>query len=319
MEPIRTILVVTDPVAQQSPALAKARRLANAFRAKVELLLCDINPALQPNFYPDVESYESVVEPARATHTARLKALAAPFLADKLDVTCHVEFGKPLHHVVVDRIALRQPDLVIKDTHHHSLIRRTLLTNTDWHLIRDCPSPLLLVKDTEWATGTRFAAAVDPGHPHDTPAALDHAVVYAADRFARAFATQPSLVHCWSPVALYALGAAGGGMGGVPVMMPPEVIDSQRALDRDKLEHLARVHDVSQERTFLREGIAVEELPKFAAEHAVDVLVMGAVSRSGLDRIFIGHTAEMLLENLPCDVLVIKLSAADRAIGKSVG
>ena len=37
-----------------------------------------------------------------------------------------------------------------------------------------------------------------------------------------------------------------------------------------------------------------------------DLVVMGAVSRSGLKRLFIGNTAERVLNTLPCDVLVVK-------------
>jgi universal stress protein E len=33
---------------------------------------------------------------------------------------------------------------------------------------------------------------------------------------------------------------------------------------------------------------------------------MGAVSRSGLRKLFLGSTAEQLLDRLPCDVLVVK-------------
>jgi len=36
------------------------------------------------------------------------------------------------------------------------------------------------------------------------------------------------------------------------------------------------------------------------------VVVMGAVSRSGLKRLFIGNSAERLLDKLDCDVLVVK-------------
>jgi universal stress protein E len=33
---------------------------------------------------------------------------------------------------------------------------------------------------------------------------------------------------------------------------------------------------------------------------------MGAVSRSGLARLFIGNTAEQVMDALPCDLLVVK-------------
>ncbi len=43
-----------------------------------------------------------------------------------------------------------------------------------------------------------------------------------------------------------------------------------------------------------------------AAECHADIVVMGAIARSALKRVFIGSTAERVLETLPCDVLVVK-------------
>ena len=53
-------------------------------------------------------------------------------------------------------------------------------------------------------------------------------------------------------------------------------------------------------------GVAALCLPDMAAECHADVVVMGAIARSALKRVFIGSTAERVLETLPCDVLVIK-------------
>jgi universal stress protein E len=50
----------------------------------------------------------------------------------------------------------------------------------------------------------------------------------------------------------------------------------------------------------------ISGLPRLARKIGCDVLVMGAVSRSGLKRIFIGNTAERILDELDCDVLVVK-------------
>jgi universal stress protein E len=35
-------------------------------------------------------------------------------------------------------------------------------------------------------------------------------------------------------------------------------------------------------------------------------VVLGAISRRGLKRVFIGSTAEDVLEKLPCDALIVK-------------
>lgn len=44
----------------------------------------------------------------------------------------------------------------------------------------------------------------------------------------------------------------------------------------------------------------------FVEQNNINLLVMGAISRSRLDRALIGHTAERLLDECPCDILVIK-------------
>ena len=54
------------------------------------------------------------------------------------------------------------------------------------------------------------------------------------------------------------------------------------------------------------EGTAREALPAAARALRADLVVMGALSRSGLKRLFIGNTAEAVLDALPCDVLVVK-------------
>jgi len=49
-----------------------------------------------------------------------------------------------------------------------------------------------------------------------------------------------------------------------------------------------------------------QELPSIANELDAAVVVMGAVSRNGWKRLFIGATAERTLEYLPYDLLIIK-------------
>jgi len=50
------------------------------------------------------------------------------------------------------------------------------------------------------------------------------------------------------------------------------------------------------------------ELPRLARSIRAGLVVMGAISRSGFKRIFIGNTAEHTLDGLQCDLLVVKRS-----------
>ena len=52
--------------------------------------------------------------------------------------------------------------------------------------------------------------------------------------------------------------------------------------------------------------MTIPYIPAVAQKLGADLVVMGAVARSGLKRVFIGNTAERVLGALPCDVLVIR-------------
>jgi len=47
-------------------------------------------------------------------------------------------------------------------------------------------------------------------------------------------------------------------------------------------------------------------IPRFIEDHDVDLVVMGSVARSGIPGFFVGNTAEKILDNVDCSVLVLK-------------
>ena len=65
-------------------------------------------------------------------------------------------------------------------------------------------------------------------------------------------------------------------------------------------------YGVTDEHLHVDPAAPIEYLPRIAADCAADIVVMGAISRSGLKRALIGSTAERVLESMPCDVLVVK-------------
>lgn len=57
----------------------------------------------------------------------------------------------------------------------------------------------------------------------------------------------------------------------------------------------------------LLEGDPATEIVRFAAEENMNLVVMGTHGRTGVDRLLMGSTAEKVLREAPCSVLVIKL------------
>src|SRR5690606_21706366 len=114
-----------------------------------------------------------------------------------------------------------KPMLLVKDTHDHPVLRRTLLSNTDWNLIRSCPVPLLLVKPREIGAKPNVLAAVDPLHERDKPADLDRAILAFAGELARAAGGRLHVLHAFDTA-----------------LTPPELIADLQSKHREALDKL---------------------------------------------------------------------------------
>jgi len=58
--------------------------------------------------------------------------------------------------------------------------------------------------------------------------------------------------------------------------------------------------------THVLEGNPAVEITKYAVDNGVDLIVMGTLGKSGIDRILLGSTAEKVIRIASCPVLVIK-------------
>jgi universal stress protein E len=306
MPRIDRILVVVDPTADHQPGAAKAARVARACGAELELFICDFDPSLTGRPFFDTDALRRLRDEFLAERGELLEALADELRAGGLEVETHVHWDNPLHRGILQRIESVKPDLVVKDTHYHSLLRRTLVSNTDWHLIRSCPVPLLLAKPHPWPGRLRLVAALDPGHAGDRPTTLDHDILDMAVWLAGRLDGDVEAVHAYFPAALL---AANFGMAGMPLIADvaaTDLVETERSRVTEAVRELAGSHGLAPDRVRIVQGAATEALPDFTRDRKADVLVMGAVSRSRLQEAFIGSTAERVLDRIPCDVLVVK-------------
>ena len=306
MKRLDRILAVLDPTTGVQPALAKAATLARRCGATLELFICDFDPALsgQPLF--DSEKLRQLREEFVTERLEYLEETADELRSEGLAIETHVHWDNPLYRGIVRRVEESRPDLVVKDTHYHGALRRTLFTNTDWNLIRTCPVPLLLAKGGDWPEYPRIVAALDPGHLGDKPAALDHDILDWAALVAARMGGEVHAVHAFFPAALL---AATTGMAGMPFaggITAAEIVEAERRRLAASLEALVGTHGLAAGRVRLEQGNSAEVLPRVAEELGAALLVMGAVSRSRLQEAFLGSTAERVLDRIGCDVLVVK-------------
>lgn len=306
MQRLDRILAVIDPTVDAQPAAAKAARLARRTGAALELFSCDYDPALTGQPFFDAGVMQQLRAELIAERTARLEDMADELRQTGLDVATHVHWDNPLHEGILRRVAECEPDIVFKDTHYHSMLRRALFSNTDWNLVRSCPVPLLLCRTADWAPRPKLLAALDPGHHGDKPAVLDHDILAAAQLLARHLDGDVEAVHVFFPAALLAATSATGGVPLAPDLGGVSLIEAERDRMNQAMGEIAAAHGLDPRAALVMQGSAAERLPQLAAQRGVDLLVMGAVSRSRLRELFIGSTAERVLDHLPCDVLIVK-------------
>jgi universal stress protein E len=303
MAAIKKILVVVDPTIEDSAAVRKAGRLAKAAAAHVELHICDFTPELDAARFADAPTLTVAVAPVAARHQVHLDRLSSALRVDGVAVTTSVDFANPLHEGLLRRIAASQPDLVVKDSHFHGVVRRALLTYADWHLVRDCPAPLLLTKQVPWHAPLRIAAAIDPNHPGDVGASVDHAIIDGADMLARTLGAHPWVLHVFSTLNLINVEP---GVASAPLGTDLATVAVLRSMHKSQLERLAARHGIAAADTRLIDGIVPYALRDFALDSELDVLAIGVIARSRLHDRFIGSTANRVLDRLGCDLLIVK-------------
>jgi universal stress protein E len=280
----KSILVaVRDPARRDQPGIRKAARLATATGARLTLFHAFATPWPLPHPLP--ADTRAIIEQAAVPHRSRLDAIARRLRAGGVDAHSAVAWDFPPVHAIVRRVLADRPDVVFAESQRHTPVARLFLANADWELIRECPCPVWFVRGDRLARRPTLLVAVDPTHAHAKPSRLDDRLLAVANQASGALDGRMAVLHAEE----------------VPPALAGTGVDVRAALAR-----LAARHGLDAAACSVRAGAAADVLPAACVEARADVLVMGAVSRSGLAHFFIGSTAETVIDAVGCDVLVVK-------------
>lgn len=302
MYAIHHILVaIKDPRAKLHPAVAKAAVIAAALDAKL-LLFHAIDVPVNPD--PGLVDGLRLPQTERRlkdTYQRLLEGIAAPLRRLGLSVSTAVERDSPRYEAIIRGAAHFGANLIIAADHARVHTVPWLLGYTDWELVRASPVPVLLVKRPRPYRKPVILAALDPTHTFDKPAALDAEIL----RFSATLAD-----------ALHGVVHAVHGYQAVPASLPPEVLSKPGELEKilvrteaAAFESVAKVVEplgISRARVHVVGRHPTDAIQEVATQTGCQIVALGSISRSGVDRVLIGNTAEKLIDRLHCDVLVVK-------------
>ncbi|MHC5347368.1 universal stress protein [Metapseudomonas furukawaii] len=272
MHTIRSILVVVDPRQPETLVLNRARMIANATRSHLHLLVCDKRPDLH----------------------SHLEELGGTLEKEGFSVSAQQAWHHSPHQTIIAVQQEKDCGLVIKQHWPDNPIMKSILTPEDWKLLRYCPSPVLMVKTAApWSSGT-ILAAVDVGNSDIEHRVLQAGIVSHGYDIAK---LTGGTLHMMSahPYPMYSAPD--------PVFQRKESI---RNFYCEQCRNLQKEFGIEDDRLHIEEGAADILIPQTAHKLNAALTVIGSVARTGLTGALVGNTAEMVLDALESDVLVLK-------------
>jgi universal stress protein E len=296
---IRRILVaIKNPRARPSVSLVKAAQIALACGAEIDLFH-DISTPVFVGPVGMPTGFKALLKDGRRVALAGLERLASVLRARGLVVHTSAEWDYPTHESIIRRAQGSGANLIVTQSrarHHFP----TLLGYTDWSLLRDSPVPVLLIKSRRAYRRSKILAAIDPLHRYSKPTGLDSSILLEAQTLARAMRTVPHVVHAYLPQPI------GPADDKAPDSLAKRLEASARTGAGAAFRQALRAFPAASFRHHLIEAHPVAAITTTARRVDASIVVLGAISRRGLKRLFIGNTAEQVLDELRCDLLVVK-------------
>lgn len=295
MSQYQRLFLIAGPAMRHTPALERAVALAKATGAVLHIAV----------FIEDVDilglmsGNKKFREICQQENQKWLQDEAQLIRGNGVTVTTEVILARDVLKEILQHVKDLQPDLVIKDVHHESALKRVFVTPLDWHLIRDCPVAVHLVSEVRCPLPRVIVAAVDLSHPEHQITDLNDRIILAAKRMASQCNAELHLLHAFDPSQTHISDAGAGA-----VTMPGFSADVRRALHKS-FNALADSCHVPSERQHFIEGSPAKVMSDFAAHSRADVFIMGDTHRKGLHKL-LGSTTEHVLYKVPCNVLAIK-------------
>lgn len=295
MQAYKKILVVIDPEDEKYIPLHRAAYLAHKIGAQITVLLIVYEQSLKlfsfvPNQYSDKE-IEKVIRQQQHRLNVQLESLGFQDVVTSSKVCWH----ECPHQAIAEHVGQYDYDLVVKGTKHHNELSSLLITPSDWHLLRECRSSVLLVKPANWSQGGRILSAIDV----DNNQAFNNEILQQSCFLADLLEAEHHLVNCYLEKNLSMH------------IAPP---DSDHNEDHEKVKHqhqsaidqAAQQYQIHKDNIHVMEGLSHYAIPHVAKDINAELVVLGTGNSSKISEALWGHTAEQVMEQLNCDLLALR-------------
>ena len=300
MQKYKNILVVADPEREQQPAISRAIHLAKTCDdVKIIVFLAIYDFSYEMTSMLSSDERDAMRRGVVMQREELLKEIIQPHIDQGINIEIKVVWhNRPYESIIAD-VFSQDIDLLIKATHEHAKLGSVIFTPTDWHLLRKCPVPVLLVKGENWPTNGNVLACVNLSAEDETHEDLNDKIVKEAIAFSSITKAQVNLVNAYpaTPVNITIE---------LPEFDPASYTDAVRGYHLMTMKSLRQKYAIDEEQTYVIEGLAEDVIPQVADKINAELVILGTTGRTGLSAVFIGNTAENTIDSLNCDLLALK-------------
>jgi universal stress protein E len=267
---VKKILVVFDPTTDTQIALERAALIAKHEGSEIFLFSC-IHSKI-----PKSEDKKAEIGSLMNAQNDILAVAIKPLVESGIKVTTEIKWKKDWYQAVVKASVRSDADAVIKASHSHSATQRLFKNTSDWTLIRQCDCPVLLVKHRPTGEGRRVVAAVNMRGEKDAYENINANILEFCKRYTEADTAEVHFLNAH--------------------------VDLSSRPDRGSM---IRACGVDGDNVHIRMGEPGKVIVECAEELDANLVVIGNSARSGLAAAVNSNTAERVVDDLKCDLLVI--------------
>lgn len=292
METYENILVVIEEQNFVTKAIYRAINLAQRSHGKINILLLKNNSTLSR--FTNYITHKGLQE-LNSTLNGKKSVLIK--LIDKLKVN-GINISSKLitssnYSTVLQEAEDNSIDTVILAASSHNFWNAYQVTPIDFYLIGHCPYPLLIIKDHEWETEGRILSAVEVFNNKSEHQQLTKKVLEETEHFSQLLGGDCHTLDCYF-----------GEDSNMRFELSHAKSNKENHLSMMK-KHCQHYH-LPFEKCHLSLELPENAITQLSAEIDPELIIIGDCGHRGLLNKFSVHVSEEVLNNINCDLLILK-------------
>ncbi|MCB1758325.1 MAG: monovalent cation:proton antiporter-2 (CPA2) family protein [Gammaproteobacteria bacterium] len=310
----KNILLVVTEASTTAETLAYAAALASTQHARLTVAELLAEPTSGDE--SGITSPDELEERMSGRSIARLESMVEP-LRETLEIQTKALIGSA-HEQITQEVVVHDVDLVLKPVASQQSGRlQRLLGNEDIRLLKQCPVPLLLIRNPPPMPHLhrKICAGIyldeTPGGHRNDRLPINRTILESAAWLATAQFAELHIVHAWE-----AYGEQELRSGFSPFQFEAEnYVELEQKRNSEAVDQMLAELRGSLASDLLpmfnpichiQKGDHVEEIVRMAADLEADLVVVGNTPRTGLAEMIMENTSSTIVKQLDCSVLVVK-------------